>query len=152
LGQLMKIGMPVAKGIVITTKVYREFLVESGIIERIFLLLKNYETRKIESVSNRIEEIMTNYPMPEGIKEKIMGKIRETGMKRVVVRASSIDGKSSKSFVNLRGEDEIIRAVKKCWASLYSPQNLKFKTRKLSNDSIAVVVVVQPEQKAGGII
>ncbi len=152
LGELKKAGMPVADGFVITTKAYREFIVESGIVERVFSMLKSYETKKIEKVSEKIGEIMANYSMPESIKNEIMKKAADMGLKRVAVRASSIDGKSNCAVLNLRSEKEIMDGVKKCWASLYSPENLKFKTRKPSNDSIAVVVqeMIFPD-KAGTI-
>ena len=152
LGELMRIGMPVANGFVISTKAYKEFLVESGIAARIFSMLKNYESKKIGKISESIGEIMMNYPFPEGLKQKIMAKAQEMGLRRVVVRASSIDGKSSCAALNLRTEDEIIKGIRKCWASIYSPENLKFKTRKPSNDSIAVVVQEMVFAEKGGLI
>ena len=40
LGELKKAGIPVAKGFVLTTKAYKEFIVESRIVERVFSMLK----------------------------------------------------------------------------------------------------------------
>lgn len=152
LGQLRKAGLPVAKGFVITTSAYKEFLVESGIAARVFSILKSYKHSRVAQVSEKIGEIMMNYPIPEGLRKEITEKISEMGMRRVVARASSIDGKSNCASLNLRGEEEIISAVKRCWASLYSPENLVFKTRKPRNDSIAVLVQEMLFAEKGGVI
>jgi phosphoenolpyruvate synthase/pyruvate phosphate dikinase len=58
------------------------------------------------------------------------------------------------SFINLTGEDEILRGVKLCWASLFYPKAASYMERKgLKEAAMAVIVQkMAPAEKSGSIL
>lgn len=58
------------------------------------------------------------------------------------------------SFINLTGEDEILRGLKLCWASLFCPKAVSYIGRKNLKD-VGMAVIVQkmaPAEKSGSIL
>ena len=76
----------------------------------------------------------------------------ETGNLAVAVRSSAnaedLPGFSfagqQETYLNVRGEDEVVDAVQKCWASLWTAQAISYRHQNgIDQDSVAMAVVVQ---------
>ena len=61
----------------------------------------------------------------------------------LVCRDLSFAGQQE-TFLNVRGEDAVVAAVKDCWASLWTAQAISYRHQNgIDQDSVAMAVVVQ---------
>ena len=88
---------------------------------------------------------------PEGLAKEILAEFKKLKIKYVAVRSSATTEDSSsaawagqlESYLNVT-EKNLIRSIEKCWASLYSPRAIFYRSEKgLSKQKISVAVVIQ---------
>ncbi len=167
LGELLKLGISVPSGFVITTSSFEKFIRDSNIGETINEIINNTDVNDAISLmdsSMKIKEMILSCRIPQEIEAKITEYYQdllsnnEDTIKRtenldsfplVAVRSSataedlpnaSFAGQQS-SFLNVKNELEFKECVKKCWASLYEPRAIFYRSNhRISNASIAVVV------------
>jgi pyruvate,water dikinase len=105
-----------------------------------------------ERAAARIAVLFRDLQLPEALGEEILSAYRTLGMPPVAVRSSataedlpgaSFAGQHATSL-NVRGADELLDAVRSCWASLWSARAVAYRERRgLRHDRIAIAVVVQ---------
>ncbi|PWB55908.1 MAG: pyruvate, phosphate dikinase [Candidatus Methanoperedenaceae archaeon] len=157
LARLHRYGFQVPAGGVLISRVYRDFLESNGLLDHINAIA----SIKAESVLDpAIEKTLTE------IKEKISnGQISEVSIQElskqlmslklvdrpVAVRSSATAEDSTtasfagihESFLNINGLTNIIRAIKGCYASLWTPHAVAYRRKMgLSDDEVAVAVVI----------
>jgi len=161
LGELVRIGVPVPPGFVVTTEAYRRFLRETGLEEKIRELLEGLNVEdpaSLEETSRRIRELILSKPMPRDVEEAIRAAYRELGRRLkieeplVAVRSSasaedlpeaSFAGQQD-TYLNVRGEDKVVEKVKACWASLFTARAIAYREDKgIDHLKVAMAVVVQ---------
>lgn len=90
--------------------------------------------------------------MPVEIARAILGAYRDLGGAAVAVRSSAtaedLPGASfagqQETFLNVRGEEALLTAVKRSWASLWTARALAYRTRwEISSQSVSLAVIVQ---------
>jgi pyruvate,water dikinase len=165
LGEMTSIGLPVPAAFVVTAQAYRKFLIESGIEDELFDNLKDLDvedTTILENASAQAKTIIINASMPEYLKSEIRNAYQEMGKNVIVaVRSSAtaedLPGASfagqQETFLNVLGIADLLEAVQKCWASLFTPRAIYYRSRQGFEDSqVNIAVVVQqmiPSEKAG---
>jgi len=157
LARLHRYGFQIPAGGVLTSMVYRDFLESNGLSDHIFAVA----SIKAESVLDpAIEKTLTE------IREKISnGQISEICIqdlsrqltflklvdKPVAVRSSATAEDSLKasfagvheSFLNIKGLENIIKAIKDCYASLWTPRAVAYRRKMgLTDDEVAASVVI----------
>ncbi len=172
LGEIYNLGVPVPPGFVITTLAYRHFIEESKVDDKIKKLLSgiNYEnTDQLEERTKQIREIIVNTKIPNDLKEEVLEsyenlnaeeKDLEKGALKVLdkkspiyvaVRSSattedladaSFAGQQD-SFINVRGNEELLENVKKCFASLYTARATYYRHKKGYEKGPKLAAVVQ---------
>lgn len=166
LGEMTSIGLPVPTAFVVTAQAFRRFLVESGIEETLFRRLDRLDvddTDALEAVARDAQDLVLNVGIPEQIRDDITGaysRMGEGGM-IVAVRSSataedlpeaSFAGQQE-TFLNIKGDADLLEAVQKCWASLYGERAIYYRSKQGFDDrSVNIAVVVQqliPSEKAG---
>ncbi|MDR3584984.1 MAG: PEP/pyruvate-binding domain-containing protein [Desulfosporosinus sp.] len=80
LGELIRAGLPVPPGFVVTTDSYHVHLEESGLLERIAKRLKNLQVQGITAVtvadaSRDISSWIEETPMPLQVQESVIGAL-----------------------------------------------------------------------------
>ena len=121
----------------------------------------------LQSASEKICELFLSGEIPgileKQIKEAYQALSQKSGQKSVAVRSSataedlpdaSFAGQQD-SFLNMQNEKDVLQAVKKCWASLWTARAISYRSRqKINQDQIALAVVVQTLVKgeAAGIL
>jgi len=158
-------GFNIPPGFIVVSDAFRKFLFESGLKVKIDDLLSRITLDNVDRTASEIKKLIEETELPEEIKEEIVdsytslefeiGKaklIDLLGVKEdalVVVRSSYVHEKiddsklSQPTFLSVKGKKELIKAIKLCWASLYSKEMLLYRQRnKISND-ISNAVVVQ---------
>jgi pyruvate,water dikinase len=161
LGELVSIGIPVPPGFVVTTHAYRRFIKETGLEDEIRRLLERVnldDPLELERVSEKIRNLIKSKPMPKDIEEAIRNAYRELG-KRVGIEEPFVAVRSSASaedlpeasfagqqdtYLNVRGEDNVVDKVRSCWASLFTARAIAYRAEHgIDHMSVAMAVVVQ---------
>jgi pyruvate,water dikinase len=158
LGEMVRAGIPVPPGFILTAKSYDLFLKESGLAEEIAEGLADLDfddSEKLHRAAKKIQQKILKAPVPKAIREKALKAYRrlDPGGTYVAVRSSataedlpdaSFAGQQA-TFLNVRGEKELLEAINKCWASLFTPRAIFYRGEK-GFDQLAVKIAV-PVQK-----
>jgi pyruvate,water dikinase len=160
LGELVRAGLPVPPGFVVTAQAYSYFLKESGLAERIMEILRSTDVdnnEELTKASQEIRELITSSPMPEALAKEILESYRKLSQRVgkeeefVAVRSSAtaedLPGASfagqQETFLNVKG-DEVIEYVRRCWSSLFTPRAIFYREKKgFAHERVAIAVVVQ---------
>ena len=161
LGELVKAGFPVPPGFVIAIDAFEEFLEgakkrgKKAQISRIISSVDPKNTEELEKVSALAREIVESTPIPEKIVEEIRAaykKLSKGGEVFVAVRSSataedvpdaSFAGQQE-TYLWIKGEENLIKHVLKCWSSLYTPRAIAYRaTKGFDHYDVSIAVVVQ---------
>jgi len=154
LGRMTQAGLPVPPGFCLSTAAYDAFLEHTGLREEIArqLAAGQYEA---------IREAIESGPLPPQVQEALVAAYRRLGNGPVAVRSSATaEDLPAASFagqhhtaLNVSGEEALVEAVKKCWASLWTERAVQYRERHgFAHDAVNMAVVVQqmtPAQAAG---
>jgi pyruvate,water dikinase len=159
LAEIIDLGISTPNGFCVTSMAYHQFLRESGLILRIKALLESIDFRDprvISDTSRKIKRLIASARVPEVVSQPIirnylgLGGFLKSGL--VAVRSSPIDEKlHPTSLLNIKGEANVIEAVKKCWVSLFDAANL-IKRESLIEKEIAVLVQKMVQSRVSGVI
>jgi pyruvate,water dikinase len=166
LARLVTAGLPVPDGFHVTTKAYRQFIVQNdldSIIQEALDTVDGTKPSKLESASRSITESILQSKIPPAIAADIVGAYAALPGKNpaVAVRSSataedlpeaSFAGQQD-SYLNISGADQLLKAIKRCWASLWTARAISYRTQQgISTEGVALAVVVQllvPAEVAG---
>jgi pyruvate,water dikinase len=160
LGELVHAGVPVPPGFVITTYAFDRFLEVTGLKQGILDLITELDADDVErlrSVANELRLMVRDAEMPEDAGNAIRAAYDDlvhnaNNERYVAVRSSAIAERTddtsfagmNETYLNVRGADRVVEAIRDCWASLYSTRVLFYlKNRNESVDRLSIAVVVQ---------
>ncbi len=157
LGELVRAGLPVPPGFVVTSEAYRRFLKEGKIWDKIQKILENTDvdkTKELQEASKKIRELIMHSSMPEDLKLKIKEYYKKlsNGEEFVAIRSSAtaedLPGASfagqQETYLNIRGAENVVKNVQKCWSSLFTPRAIFYREKKgFEHEKVAIAVVVQ---------
>jgi pyruvate,water dikinase len=163
---LSKSGVSVPNGFATTADAYNKFLKESGVREKLVELFKDLDTHNIKNLMEKgkqARKIIVDAEFPEDLKQDItdaykkLSKDYKTENTDVAVRSSataedlpdaSFAGQQE-TFLNIKGEKELLLAVKKCIASLFTNRAISYRADKgFDHFSIALSVGIQKMVRA----
>ncbi|HEY6682307.1 MAG TPA: PEP/pyruvate-binding domain-containing protein, partial [Propionibacteriaceae bacterium] len=143
LGELIRAGLPVPDGFVITTAGY------AAAIQQLDLRIADrLATEDSASIRADIEAIS----MPSNLRTEITDAYVNLGAGPVAVRSSAtaedLPGAAfagqQDSYLNVTDEPALIDAVQKCWGSLWTERAISYRTRlRIDSAEIQIAVVVQ---------
>ena len=138
-------GVRVPDGFATTADAYRRFLRESGLDERIAAILEDLDSDNVTALARagtQIRDLIRHTPFPAGFEEQIRGAYSQLvenhgGDTEVswAVRSSataedlpdaSFAGQQE-TFLNIRGVENILHAVKDVFASLYNDRAIAYR-------------------------
>ncbi len=139
-------GVAVPSGFAITAEAYRYLLQEKGIQEKIRDTLVDLDTHDMENLSKRgshIRALIKNAGCPKELEEEIRTAYRKMEERYgagadVAVRSSataedlptaSFAGQQE-TYLNVRGEEELVEKVMDCFASLYTNRAISYRVDK----------------------
>ncbi|MBW2978144.1 hypothetical protein KY331_04830 [Candidatus Woesearchaeota archaeon] len=160
LGELYDL-MPIPDGFVVSAQAYERFF--EAVKDKVLSVLKGLDTEdsaKLEKASLQIEKIMLSADIPKDIVIDIKKEYKKIdGF--VAVRSSataedlpeaSFAGQQA-TYLNVKGSENVVEAVKKCWASLFTARAIYYReTHKFKHEDVLIAAVVQKmvnSQKAG---
>ncbi len=161
LGELIKAGIPVPPGFAVTTEMYQRFLDEGGIREEILKCaesVRHDDTSSGEAASRKIRQIIEQTPVSLDIEDYVGEFYRQLSKKSQVpavpaaVRSSataedlpdaSFAGQQD-TFLWIRGIDDIIKHMRKCWSSLFTARAMAYRAKMgFAHDQVAISVGIQ---------
>ncbi len=160
LGELTKAGLPVPPGFIVTAQAYFNFLESADIDLTIEDSLKNIDVEnsaKLNKAASQIQKEILNHSMPLALAKEISNayqKLYTTSSSNffVAVRSSataedlptaSFAGQQ-KTFLNISGAEEVIKAVRLCWASLFLPRAIYYRQiNKFDHLKVGIAVPIQ---------
>jgi len=156
LARMMAAGMPVPPGFHITTHAYRRYVDENQIGERILSAAAQAQINDpaaLDCASAQIQSLITQGTMPGDIAGMIGQWYGELGADAAVAVRSSATAEDlpqisfagqMETYLNVRGSDDVLVAVKRCWASLWTSRAIDYRLRQgIRSEEIAIAVVVQ---------
>lgn len=167
LGRLARAGFPVPSGFIVSTEAYLAFVGANELQGRI-LELASSDPRGAEEVSADIRQLFEQGVIPPEVTTEIRQAYSEVTRGEeeppsLAVRSSAtaedLPGASfagqQDSYLNVRGEEALLEAVKRCWSSLWTARALGYRARQMidpSSVSLAVVVQVMVFSEVAGIM
>ena len=157
LSKLVKAGFPVPPGFVITTGAYTEFLHANDLkvkIEKILNGLDYGNLDELEKETGKIRDIISNSKLPDELTQEIASAYKSLGDEAVYVAvrssatAEDLTGASFagqyETFLDVRGENTLVDAVRRCWASMWTARVTAYRHNKgFDHSAISIAVVVQ---------
>ncbi len=161
LGEMYNLGIPVPNGFVVTASAYFQFIKENNLKPKIADILKTTDVDQpdqLHSASKKIRSLIRKTPVPPQIAIDIMKNYKQLsgfgGLKNipVAIRTSatsedtldaSFAGQGD-TFLNVIGEANVVKRVRDCWSSLFTPRSIFYQVKKhYDHFKIGVAVPVQ---------
>jgi len=168
LGEMCSVGLPVPNGFVVTSGAYFLFIKHNNIEKVIREMTTDLDTEnnvKLSLASEAIKGRILAGEIPQQLRNDILaayrGMIKNGKEPYVAVRSSataedlpeaSFAGQQS-TFLNVKGAEDCVQMVKECWASLFEPRSIYYRTEnKFDHLKVGLAAVVQEmvqSEKAG---
>ncbi len=158
IAELTRLKIPLPPGFVITSEAYYYFLDMARIREKILDILTNLDvenSKELEEASNIIQDMIIKSTVPPVIENAVLKAYsRLSGFVNTYVAVrSSISSEDSdensfaglaSTFLNIRGGKDVTLAMKACWASLFEPNSIYYRSAKgISHVKVGMSVVIQ---------
>ncbi|MER6736860.1 phosphoenolpyruvate synthase [Streptomyces puniciscabiei] len=154
-------GFHVPTWSVLGTNVFAEFCRGSGLDEHLARLLTDGWESRPGQVAEESARLIRAAPLGASVADAVRRAYQQAGGGAVAVRSSGAEEDGTRhsfagqfdSFLNIRGTDEVIAHVRRCWASAFSERSLRYRAqRRLPPGTGGVAVVVQrmvPAERSG---
>jgi phosphohistidine swiveling domain-containing protein len=149
LGEMVQLGLPVPPGFVVSAAAYAEQARQWGLAGRLEGPLAAGDWEAASAAASAL--FGSGALLPE-IESAIREAHRHLGAARVAVRSSataedlaeaSFAGQHE-TYLDVAGEDAVLAATRRCWASLFHPRALHYRhARGIPHLEVAIAVVVQ---------
>lgn len=169
LGRLAQYGFSIPQGGILTAQAYDEYIKHNQLQEIVGNLassttLENLDEAGVKDRLGQLRKKIMDGSISPSIAEELSERLNSwSGLKKAwAVRSSAVAEDSEKlsfagihdSFLNVCGLDNILSAVKGCYASLWSPRAVAYRKKmNISDNEVATAVVVMEmvEAKAAGV-
>lgn len=148
LGELLAAGLPVPDGFVLTTDAYRAFVTENDLQPRIAEALSG----SADTAAETIASLFATGTLPPAIADALRSEYAGLGTDVPVAVRSSATAEDlaeasfagqQESVLNVHGAAAIETAVRRCWASLWTPRAIEHRSAHQVTGDLAMAVVVQ---------
>jgi pyruvate,water dikinase len=174
LGEMISAGLPVPPGFAVTAYAYEKFIKETRIAKKIYEIINETVTdindpKQYDVASKKIRELIEKSSVPKAIELAVKSAYKELnkrlGLKDVfvAVRSSataedlpdaSFAGQQE-TFLNVRGVDDLLENIVKCWSSLFTPRAIFYRNEKgFPHEKVFISVGVQKmvNSRAAGVM
>ena len=174
LGEMIHARMPVPPGFAVTAYAYEKYTNQTGIAKKIYKVIDETvkdpnDPKQYDVASKKIRKLIEKTPMPPKIAKSIKTAYEELNKRLnskgvfVAVRSSataedlpdaSFAGQQE-TFLNVKGPDELLEKVVKCWSSLFTPRAIFYRNEKgFAHEKVFISVGVQKmvNSRAAGVM
>ena len=159
LGELVREGLPIPPGFVVTTEAYRAFTSIPSLAKVIRESLGTIDPAKPETgegASERIRAAFEVTELPAGLRQELI-RAYESYAKANSVRFSAVRSSATAedlegasfaglqdTYLNVTGTDAVLRMIRRCWSSVFTPRVLAYRARKgFEHTEVTLAVLVQ---------
>ncbi len=159
LGEMAGAGFPIPAGFCLTSAAYRKLIEANNLKPKIKTLLAGLDVEnnsRLNHAAKKIQELILKTDVPEEIVTQVFDLYRhlKPGNKTplVAVRSSataedlpdaSFAGQQE-TYLNIKGEANVIQAVRKAWASLFGARAIYYRANKgFDHFKVALAIPVQ---------
>lgn len=153
LHDLMALELAVPQGFVVTTSAYRDAIADAGVDAELAAILAGTGTPATDrQASEQIAALFAGLSLPAAASAAIRAALMELGDDPLAVRSSAVaEDRADASFAGQQetelwvlGADAVERSILRCWASLFTPQAIGYRTRVgVAPEDVVIAVVVQ---------
>jgi pyruvate,water dikinase len=174
LGEMINAGMPVPPGFAVTAHAYESFIKQTGIAKKIYQIISKTVTdpnnpKQYDVASKKIRELIEKTPIPSKTVKSIKEAYKELN-KRFSLKDAFVAVRSSataedlpdasfagqqETYLNVKGSDELLEKVVKCWSSLFTPRAIFYRNEKgFEHEKVFISVGVQKmvNSRAAGVM
>ena len=166
-------GINVPDGFAVSASAYWYFLKKNKILPKLKEIFGKLDVRNIKNLQEagrEVRNLILNSEFPEDLKREIIRNYRKLGKKYgenpdVAVRSSataedlpsaSFAG-AHETYLNVKGEEELLKAVKKCITSLFNDRAISYRDEKGFPQlkialSVGVQKMVRSDMASSGVI
>lgn len=156
LGEMARAGFPVPPGFCVTTEAFRRFMAGVPRVDNLYASLDALAADDIEGVRHLGDEFrrtLHETPVPPEIASAVAAELTRAGGEHphAVRSSATAEDLPSASFagqhdtyLNVRGERDLIERVRACWASLFTDRAILYRAQNgFPHRSVELSVVVQ---------
>jgi pyruvate,water dikinase len=155
LGELTRAGFPVPPGFCVTTEAYRRVAAGSALREVLEPLARTdaADVPALGALAARAREALLGAPLPEDVREACAAAYLALGAEVPVAVRSSATAEDlpdasfagqHETFLNAVGEQAVLDAIRRCWASLFTERAVVYRARRgIPHQSVHLAVAVQ---------
>lgn len=156
-------GIHIPAGFVLDIEAMQEFIKNGDLNKKIKEILKNLDAQNLAAVSKvsaKIQKLIMQSAWPKNIEQDLKKAIKQLGKNSVSIRSGVVEqnlpdvnfSKQEVSFLNIRGEKDILLNLKKCLSALYSVHAiLERESKGIDHLSLGLALSVQ-EMSAGSTV
>jgi len=168
LAELINAGFPVPEPFFVTVESYEKFIEHNELKQKIKDIVKKIDYSNVKSLneaSENLKKLILEGEVPAEIKNSIIAayrklyggppididfikplekpfvSIRSSGVMEDIEKASSAG--QYETFLNVKGDNNVIENIKKCWASLYTSRVIYYRHKYNQPQETSIGVVVQ---------
>jgi len=159
LGELTRAGLPVPPGFVIGAPAYAAFVEKTGLRERLASRLSDVDVddaTSLQAVASEIRRVLETEPIPAELADAIRDAYERLMAGEpdgaVAVRSSATAEDTevasfagmNETFLNIRGGDAVLDAVRRCWSSLFGARTIFYRAKRgFGQAEMDIAVIVQ---------
>lgn len=156
LGEMLKAKFPVPNGFVVKPLAYQTFIKENNLGHKMQIIMKSIDYNdpsSLNKTSKKIKKIIQSSKVPQTIINTVWDYYKKLGEDSMVAVRSSATAEDSKTasfagqqatFLNIKGKDNLIKAIKNGWASLFEPRAIFYRHEESLNENrVTMSLVVQ---------
>ena len=168
LGEMTRMGLAVPPGFALSLDAYRLFVKESGLASEIeqyvqeFGDLKGQGITVFDQMSQTLRNMIEAREIPENLRIQIIGYYKELSTRlglddpAVSVRSAGTESRPGmfETYLNVKGQEDLLEKVKKVWASAYTSRAIAFRANKgfpIIGDELGVAIPKMVNARASGI-
>lgn len=164
LGNLTQAGFSVPPGFAVTSDAFE--VVVGHHVDRLLAEIDPEDVEALERRAEHVREVVESLEVPEQIAEAIAGGYARLGEQvglespPVAARSSAVaeDGADASfagmqsTFLWLRGADDVLAGVRRCWASYFNAEALAYRARHPGAAGMSVAVQYMVDARVAGVM
>jgi len=155
LGELVRAGLPVPPGFVVTSSAYLEAIELAGVRSELCDRVSNADDLDEDALTALVSDLRAlvhKAGIPAELRREVLAGYDRLGTNELVAVRSSATGEDSatssfagmnETFTNVRGKEELLERIVDCWASLFSARGVAYRATQHISTEPAIAVVVQ---------
>ena len=159
LGEMINRGFPVPPGFIVTAEAYYLLIEKNNLqpqIKELIGQLDPQDSTQLNEISKKIKKLILKTEVPDEINQQITKhyqKLSSGSQPALVAARSSATAEDlpdasfagqQETYLNVRGEKNLLEKVKQCWASLFEPRAIFYREEKgFDHFEVGIAVPVQ---------